>query len=142
MFYIGGFAPQVSKFQQVIDGDGLDLISFDSLQLLLIQYENQLELANNHNLKIQNTGELDAFWNRHLVVRIMLRLADHDCQDLFKNDSSSSFTIDVAAVLSNPEFENIIVNRLMLLHSARQRLIHVQDYAESIKSFVEQHYQL
>lgn len=140
IFYIGGFAPQASKFQQVIGGEGLDLISFDSLQILFIQYQNHLELAHNHDLKMQDRGELEAFWNKHLVVHTILRLAGHNWHDLFEGDSASSFAIDLDAVISKPEFENIIVNRLMLLHSARRRLFLVQRHIETMLSFIDQHY--
>ncbi len=142
MFYVGGFAPQTSKFHQVIDGDGMDLISIDSLQLLFVEYENQLELARNHDSKMQDRGELNLYWNKHLAVHTILRLAGHGWHDLFRDDSPSSFSMDLDGVVSSREFENIIVNRLMLLNSARRRLFGVQRHNEKMMRFIMQHYQL
>lgn len=140
--FLGGFAPPTAKFQQIVNGQGMDLIRFDSIQLLLIEYQNQLDLAYRHDLQIQDISELEAFWNQHLVAHTIFKHGGHGWHNLFENDEDSYFKIDISSAISNAEFENIIVNRLELLNSARKRLRITWRHNENIRNLIERYYHL
>lgn len=89
---------------------------------------------------MQDRSELESFWNKHLVVHTILRLAGHNWYDLFEGDSPSSFNNNLSNIISDPEFENIVVNRLMLLHAARKRLNLVMEHIKKMINFIDQHY--
>ena len=115
----------------------------DSLQSLLITYHNQLELAHNHGGLIEESPEMQEFWNKNLIVHTIVKNGDHGWyNDLFGNDDDSSFKMDISKALSNPEFENIVVNRLMLLYSAHKRLSRVQSHIQQIEAFIQDNYDL
>ena len=101
-----------------------------------------MDLAYNHDRDIGDQKEIEGFWNKNLVAHTIVKQGGHGWYDLFENDGPSSFKMDINSVITNPEFENIVVNRIMLLYSAKKRLYRVQKHIMKLLNFIERHYTL
>ena len=66
--------------------------------------------------------------------------AGHSWHDLFEDRGDSSFEFKLESIRSNPEFENIIVNRMVLLNSTRKRFVRVQNHIREILNFIKLYY--
>jgi hypothetical protein len=142
LFYIGGLTLYSTKFEQVVNGQGLDLIRSDSLQLMLLRYRNQLDLAEHHDSQMRDDVDLKEYRNRNLDAYTIVQRSGHGWFDLFRESGSSPFKLDVVHLQNDREFQNIIVNRLMLLTSARKRLERVQRHIRIMTDFMERNYQI
>ena len=140
IFYIGGLRPRITKFEQIITGEGFDHIQSDSLQLLLIDYKDQINLSINHDEKTSRHEILESLFKEDIVLHTLVQRGDHNWYDLFENQNSSTIKMDLVKLVSNQHFENIVVDRLMLLYSTRKRLERVVSHIEETQDYIERHY--
>ena len=140
VFYMGGLRARTAKFEQIITGEGFDLIRSDSLQLLLIDYKDQLNLSRNHDEKTSNHEILRLLFKEDIVLHTLVQRANKGWYNLFENRAPSSLTMDMEKLLSSPLFENIVVDRLMLLYSTRNRFERVVQHITQTQEYISRHY--
>ena len=148
------YAPVTAKFNQLISGEDLNLISNDSMKLLFNEYSSILELTDQLSTILFSTSDkISDYFDRKGVGRhIVLKIGSYSTQisqnmvnsvenDLSKLDMST-FDLDIDGLLSDPEFESVISRRLRQVTYNKARVRSVKNHIDKLNEFIEHHYNI
>ena len=136
VIYQGPYAPIVANYKSIMGSDDKNLIRHEKLMELLVEYDAKLELT--HYPQFEMRDNIIQYLQTNYSSLHMLNVqSNRFFQNLKKEDYTSNyFPIDSKTILSDRNFQSMIVTRFeangYTIHLLKQLLEHIEEMREYI----------
>jgi len=137
------FIPKDVKLEQVINGDDFEIITNDSMRLLLANNWQRVSLTKHNGDKLyENYEMINQYLNENYTRRDLINNSDElDRYKLINDIGVSSLKLEYKNILNDPLFENLITDRLIKNNFCRYRMNQLNDHIDIVLDFIENNYE-
>ena len=137
------YAPITARFEQVINGEEIALITNDSLNNLLITYDVHNELSRRvTNQSHQNAKDFERYVDEHLNTSSTLMITPNPYLSRLKDLGYINPNETIERIRENKTFENLIIRRIRENSFVIERLNDTQDHIRVLLKFAKTQYNL
>lgn len=140
--YQAPYAPIIAKYKDVMSSDDNDLISSDSLNQLMFEYQSKLDLASWDQFEMRE--DIIRYLHSNYSILYMLTKQNMRVFNELKNAdyTTNFFPIDPIVILSDKKFQNMIVTRFEANAFTITLLNGVLRHIKKMRKFIQRHYEL
>ena len=135
------YTPKTPTFQKLINSEDFSLIQYDSMKILLIEYQALLNWVRGDFEGLRMNGQKQEEYEKTHLVRLNMVLGSQSkWLHIFENIPPSKFHIQPKKILADPVFENLIVETIISYNYVDRSMDKLLQHIELMQQFIKQHY--